>query len=256
MSKLIEKKTVFVKAEDVFTTMTDGAGNASAFAIKGANASGRAWGATVLYLGAKKDFASYDKTAEVKDIATALRDAYKKDFVADWNKAVAAGKKDEELDKTTSGKNARTGESMKVMNGKGEIKWSSWSETRLGINYCGEIAKAIKAGLAEKLIVKADTAASFRSIMDEVKEIAKAERDAKAEGSEGEAEDAGTETAEKKTGIEAIEEAIAIIMANVKDLTADEAEKVNDDLGKVSSAVIEITATAEVSDEYLDGKAA
>ena len=160
-----KSNVVTVKKVDVVAMTNACVGNANGVR-KAANNAGKAWGVSVLWLNAKKDFATFDATKDVSEIAEDVRKVFKDEFIMDWGIAVDNGDK-EELTSDTLGKNARTGKMMEVLDKNGEIKWSSWEETKLAVSYCGDIAKVIDAGLTSELLVSA------RSVMGRSEILAK-----------------------------------------------------------------------------------
>ena len=133
MSDVAKKSTVVSVKEVSIKAMTDACtGNASG-ARRANNNAGKAWGVTALWLNEKSTLSAFDATKDVKDIAEDVRKVFKDEFLTDWAEAVEEGVK-EELTDDSIGKNARTGKMMEILDGNGEIKWSSWEETKLSIS--------------------------------------------------------------------------------------------------------------------------
>lgn len=148
MSKV---ETVVVKGNVGIVGMTQAcSGNAGANQ-KAHKSAGQAWGQTVLWVNEKQDLGSFDSTKEQKEIAEDVRKAYKSAFLSDWQDAADDGEK-EELTDETIGKNYRTGKMVSVLK-DGEPIWSSWCETKLSIQYCGDLATIIKGEKVPDLLV-------------------------------------------------------------------------------------------------------
>lgn len=134
---------VKVKADDINTESMALAAKGNATAGRKSTSTGaNCWAITALWLNQQKPLGDYDASKDVKDIAKDIRETFKSAF-------------QEEHDIPEGGRNARTGKMMdSLIDAKtGELKWSSWEETKLPIQYCTDIAQVVKAGLVDELLV-------------------------------------------------------------------------------------------------------
>ena len=145
-------ETIIVKGTVGIVGMTGACSGNSSANVKAGRTAGQAWGQTVLWMNSRKALDTFDRNKEVKDIAEDLRKEYKLNFLIDWDDAVTEGDK-EELTPELQGKNYRTGKMVPILDSNGEPKWSSWDETKLSIQYLGDIAHVVKAGMTKELIV-------------------------------------------------------------------------------------------------------
>ena len=139
---MAEKKAVVIKVREVSVgNMTDAAKGNATGQRKVKSSGNSCWAQTVLWMHGVQDLATYTTGKDVKDIAEAMRVEFKNAFLAEY----------EELPE--QGRNARTGKIIDVQDGKGEIKWSSWEETKAPISYIGDLALIAKKGLVSELVV-------------------------------------------------------------------------------------------------------
>ena len=159
-----DKKVVYQTASDVSVVkLVEAAKGGVAGQRKMRNNEGKCWTQTVLWLHGLCPLDSFDDTQEIKAIAEDVRDAFKSNFLIERDSEIG------EIDEETEGRNARTGENVKVLDAKGEPKWSSWEETKTPIGYCGDLARVIKAGKVSDLIPKANRVMGRSDILKQCK---------------------------------------------------------------------------------------
>lgn len=140
MSDKKTKKPTFITVSAFDANSIVDSSSASSAGMRRAKSNGdKCWAQTCLFLRAAGAFESLDTAGDVKDIAEKIRETFKESFL------------DNIEDLPEQGRNARTGKTIDIADGKGDLKWSSWEGTRNSISYCGDLATVAKANLLDDL---------------------------------------------------------------------------------------------------------